>query len=83
MESQELNAEVSKRNVTSSGFTSDPVYNDFLKPINTKQDLIMEQNNKTLNQLNGLANPVPIISPLAVVTPPLESTTLEKKSNKN
>ena len=32
---QELNAEASKRNVSSSGFTSDPVCNDFLKPINT------------------------------------------------
>ena len=43
----------------------------------------MVQNNKILNQLNGLANPVPIVSPPTVATPPLENVQLKKMSNKN
>ena len=83
MELQELNAEASKRNVSSGRFTSDPACNEFLKPINTKQDSIMEHNNKTLHQFNGLANPIPIVSPPTVITSPLENAPLKKMSNKN
>ena len=51
----------------------------FLKPINRKQDISLDQNNKILNKLNTMANKIPVATPLKLVWPTLETGDTNKR----